>query len=71
MRELSARLAADGDVIPGERLCCGTLLSRAQYLTDIEPWGYADSRLRLGAMTAQDIAHWTDAIDRERPAAAA
>jgi hypothetical protein len=71
MRELSARLAADGDVVPGERLCNGTLLSRAQYLTDIEQWGYVDGRLRLGAMTAQDIARWTDAIDRERPAAAA
>src|SRR6266540_6491602 len=71
MRELSARLAADGDLVPGERLCCGTFLSREQYLADIEQWGYADCRLRLGAMTAQDIARWTDAIDRERPAAAA
>jgi hypothetical protein len=71
MRELSARVAADGDVVPGERLCGGTLLSRAQYLTDIEQWGYADGRLRLGAMSVQDIARWTDAIDREPPAAAA
>jgi hypothetical protein len=71
MRELSARLAADGDPVPGERLCGGTFLSREQYLTDLEQWGYADGRLRLGAMTAQDIARWTDAIGRERPAAAA
>jgi hypothetical protein len=72
MRELSARLAADGDVVPGERLCGGTFLSRAQYLTDIEQWGYADGRLRLGVMSVQDIARWTDAIeDRQPPAAAA
>ncbi|HEY3186816.1 MAG TPA: hypothetical protein VGJ70_05050, partial [Solirubrobacteraceae bacterium] len=72
-RELSARLADEFDtVVPDERLCYGTILSRAQYLTDIERWGYVDARLTLGAMTADDIAHWTAAIeDREPPATAA
>jgi hypothetical protein len=73
MRELSARLAAEVEApAPEERLCYGTILSRAQYLTDIETWGYRDARLTLGTMTVDDIARWTDAIeDREPPAAAA
>ena len=49
------------------RLCQGTLLSRAQYLADIECWGYDDARLLpAGHMTAQDIAHWTAAIADEK-----
>ena len=45
-------------------MCRGTLLSRAQYLVDVESWGYRDARLdpRV-AMTEEDIAHWTRAID--------
>jgi hypothetical protein len=51
---------------PAQRLCRGTLLSRAQYLTDIGRWGYADSRLAPhGQMTAEDVAHWTAAIEAE------
>jgi len=73
MRELSDRLTREIDTpAPDERLCYGTLLSRAQYLTDIESWGYRDARLSLGIMTGDDIARWTDAIEhREPPAAAA
>jgi hypothetical protein len=73
MRELSARLADEVEApAPEERLCYGTILSRAQYLTDIEKWGYEDARLAKGIMSAEDIALWTDAIeDREPPAAAA
>lgn len=71
MRELTARLTAD-EPVPDERPCQGTLLSRAQYLTDIEKWGYADGRRTLGTMSDDDIALWTDAIEeREPPAAAA
>jgi Uncharacterised nucleotidyltransferase len=48
---------------PGERICAGTLLSRKQYLTDIEQWGYQDARLvPFGNMTAKDTATWTEAI---------
>jgi len=51
---------------PGERVCQGTLLSREQYLSDVQQ-GYRDARLApLGPMTAQEVARWTDAI---RPAA--
>ncbi|HEV8472733.1 MAG TPA: nucleotidyltransferase [Methylomirabilota bacterium] len=73
MHEMLGRLAAEVDApAVDERLCYGTILSRAQYLTDIEEWGYEDARLTLGTMTADDIARWTDAIeDREPPAAAA
>ena len=45
------------------RVCDGTLLSRQQYLVDIDARGYADGRLApRGEMTAADIAHWTAAI---------
>jgi hypothetical protein len=54
---------------PTDQLCQGTLLSRAQYLIDIECWGYRDARLRpAGLMTAADIAHWTAAISEEERA---
>lgn len=47
-----------------DRLCRGTLLSRAQYLVDVEVWGYRDARVRDpdNAMTERDVAQWTDAI---------
>ena len=47
-------------------LCQGTILSRSQYLVDIEDRGYRDARLEpLGPMTAKDIAHWTAAAREE------
>jgi hypothetical protein len=53
---------------PAERLCRGTLLSRAQYLIDIQRWGYCDARLQPdSAMTQRDIDRWTAAIDDEQP----
>ena len=48
----------------GDKICQGTLLSRAQYLVDIGKWGYRDARLApLGNMTGEQIAYWTWAID--------
>lgn len=45
-----------------EKICQGTLLSRMQYLSDTERWGYADARLEPhGRMTAEQITHWTAA----------
>ena len=45
------------------RLCQGTLLSREQYLHDIEQQGYQDGRVRpFGNMSRRDVAHWTSAI---------
>jgi hypothetical protein len=67
MRELLRRLdnelsrPADGSV------CQGTLVSRAQYLTDVHQWGYEDARLApRGGMSADEIALWTDAIERDK-----
>ncbi len=46
----------------GEKVCQGTLLSRMQYLSDTEYWGYQDARLTpRGRMTAEQITHWTAA----------
>jgi hypothetical protein len=45
-----------------EKVCQGTLLSRMQYLSDTEHWGYQDARLEpRGKMTAEQITHWTAA----------
>src|SRR5436309_69987 len=52
---------------PPERICQGTLLSRSQYLVDIEQWGYLDARLTEGTMEQGDIDLWTDAIATEQP----
>ena len=63
--DLVARLQAEVQAPPpSARVCRGTLLSRAQYLVDIGPWGYRDARLEPGIkMTPADIAHWTRAIE--------
>jgi hypothetical protein len=45
------------------RLCRGTLLSREQYLHDIQQQGYVDARLPpIGTLSAAHVATWTDAI---------
>jgi hypothetical protein len=51
---------------PEAHLCRGTILSRSQYLVDVEEWGYRDARLEpVGAMSAEEIAHWTAAAREE------
>ncbi len=46
------------------RVCRGTLLSRAQYLVDIEEWDYADARFPpYGTLSDRDWLTWTNAID--------
>lgn len=63
---LTRRLLAETALPPGEAergRCRGTLLSREQYLVDIEQWGYGDARLvPVGSMSAEEIAIWTEAI---------
>ncbi|HYN10006.1 MAG TPA: hypothetical protein VES67_21660 [Vicinamibacterales bacterium] len=45
------------------RLCRGTLLSRAQYLIDVERWGFSDARRPpFGSMTDREYTIWTNAI---------
>ena len=50
-----------------DRVCRGTLVSRAQYLLDIGQYGYADARLSpRGGMSPEDAIYWTWAIDHVR-----
>lgn len=67
MDELLERLRQEIHTLPSDsRICAGTLLSREQYLPDIEQHGYRDARLiPLGNMTEGDTARWTDAIQRK------
>jgi hypothetical protein len=60
--ELTRRFAAERSD-PANRLCNGTLLSREQYLHDINCLGYHDARVApAGQMTREEIDHWTAAI---------
>ena len=50
MKDLVNRLLAELDVPTRDsKVCQGTLLSRAQYLVDIDEWGYEDARSRRAA----------------------
>jgi hypothetical protein len=66
IKELMNRLLAELDVPTRDsKVCQGTLLSRAQYLVDIDDWGYEDARLApRGSLTPEQIAVWTAAIDK-------
>jgi hypothetical protein len=71
MRRLS-RETASVPVVDASPVCRGTILSRSQYLPDIERRGYRDARLtHESAMNESDIEIWTEGIkvDGERPAA--
>jgi hypothetical protein len=65
MRELLDHM---DDSIPGEEgLCQGPLLSRSQFLPDLER-GYRDARLTPdGTMTNDEIEIWTQAARTETP----
>jgi len=65
MDTLVARLAQETRQPPAEdpHVCAGTLLSREQYLHDVERLGYVDGRLTpASTMTPDDVAVWTGAI---------
>jgi hypothetical protein len=70
MRVLGRRLVDDlGPEAGAAGVCRGTLLSREQYLVDLERLGYADGRLLSPDvhMSPEDIAHWTRAIPGREP----
>lgn len=72
MDKLLERLAAETHQPPAidPHLCAGTLLSREQYLFDVEQLGYVDGRLTpASTMTADDVATWTEAIPARQTAA--
>ena len=49
-----------------ERICRGPLLSRQQYLFDVEQAGFVDARsLAENPMTDGDIATWTAGIQSD------
>jgi hypothetical protein len=59
---LAARLAEGPGGGGAAPLCRGPLLSRTQYLADVERWGYADPRRRpLGPLSGEQVARWDDA----------
>jgi Uncharacterised nucleotidyltransferase len=61
--ELMRRFAAD-EPEADPRVCYGTILSREQYLWDIEHFGYRDARLEPhGQMTQTEADIWTAAIE--------
>lgn len=65
MDDLLERLRQETHAPPpsDSNICLGLLLSREQYLMDIEQWGYQDARIApLGNMTEKDAARWTEAI---------
>jgi hypothetical protein len=62
--ELMNRFAAEmNDRSLPDKVCYGTLTSRAQYLVDIREWGFLDARQQpYGTMSPDDVHHWTEAI---------
>jgi len=61
---LTERLLAEAAQPGDPHVCNGPLLSRSQYLTDLQRWDYEDGRVfPRGTMTPEDIARWTAAID--------
>jgi hypothetical protein len=64
MQELMNRLQEErNSPSPTSKVCNGTLISRQQYLKDIEEWGFEDARLQpRGDMTEKQIEDWTEGI---------
>ena len=69
MSDLLQRTQEELSSTSNDRVCRGTLISRAQYLPDVHERGYRDGRLTSGShMTPADIENWTAAIDgKDRP----
>jgi hypothetical protein len=67
MEQLTGRLVSElRTAPPPEPVCQGTILSREQFLPDVERWGYIDARLLpLGYMTVEEAAAWTEAIGQD------
>jgi hypothetical protein len=66
MTDLIGRLQKETPANGDKRVCRGTLLSRKQYLVDVQRWGFEDGRLEKRVhMDSEDIAQWTKAITKE------
>jgi hypothetical protein len=66
MEDLLRRLQNEMVRPPSQgHICQGSLISREQFLIDIDEWGYQDARLQpRGSMSEEDVDHWTAAIDK-------
>lgn len=65
-RKLADHFAREiGQDARGDSVCAGTLLSRAQFLVDVDEWGYRDLRTP-DLMSAEDVERWTSAAEEER-----
>jgi hypothetical protein len=54
--------------VPNQHICRGPLISRAQYLIDIQLWGHKDARLGpKGYMSDEEVKRWTAAIHEPKP----
>jgi hypothetical protein len=61
LQDLIDRLAREKTTPEPELLCRGSLLSRSQYVVDVEEWGYGDARLPpTGKMTPEAVEKWTE-----------
>lgn len=64
LHDLLDRMRTEEDINPpDERICQGTIVSREQYLPDVNDWGYTDARVAGGYMSASEVHAWTDAIN--------
>jgi predicted nucleotidyltransferase len=73
METLLGRLSAElkQGAPEDHHVCAGTLLSREQYLHDVERLGYVDGRLTpASTMTPEDVQIWTEAIPARQAEAA-
>lgn len=62
MEELTRRLSVSRPNLQSD-VCYGTLLSREQYLYDVDQWKYHDAREQpYGSMTREQLDVWTAAI---------
>ncbi len=69
MNDLMERLQKETPAAGHGRVCRGTLLSRKQYLIDVEKWGFEDARLEKRVqMSSTDIARWTKASEKQENA---
>jgi len=65
-RKLSNLFACEiGQDARGENVCAGTLLSRAQFIVDIDEWGYRDMRTPE-LMSSEALERWTAAATEEK-----
>jgi hypothetical protein len=63
MSQLEKELEAPVKSEQERKVCRGTVLSRQQYLSDVNGGGYVDVRsLPENPMTTEDIARWTAGI---------